>query len=133
MLILREAFYGVRRYDGMQRKLGIASNILSDRLQTLVETGILERRRYQERPDRFEYHLTHRGLDLYPVLVALMRWGDKHAPGPDGPPVVLEHAACGQETAPLLVCSACGKELVPGEVCSKSGRAHFGASAFPAA
>ena len=78
LLILRECFYGVRRFSVMQRNLGIARNILSARLQLLVRTGILEKRRYQEEPERFEYKLTPKGLDLYPAVVAIMRWGDEH-------------------------------------------------------
>src|SRR5687767_8915 len=78
MLVLREAFYRVRRFDQLQRNLGIARNILADRLQRLVAEGILERVRYQERPERFEYKLTQKGLDLYPALVTLMSWGDRY-------------------------------------------------------
>ena len=78
LLILRECFYGVKRFSVMQRNLGIARNILSSRLQLLVRTGILERRRYQEEPERFEYKLTEKGLGLYPAVVAIMRWGDEH-------------------------------------------------------
>ena len=78
LLILRECFYGVKRFSVMQRNLGIARNILSARLQLLVRTGILERRRYQEEPERFEYKLTEKGLGLYPAVVAIMRWGDEH-------------------------------------------------------
>ena len=78
LLILRECFYGVRRFSVMQRNLGIARNILSARLQLLVRTGILEKRRYQEEPERFEYKLTEKGLALYPAVVAIMRWGDEH-------------------------------------------------------
>ena len=80
-LILREAFYGVRRFSDMQRNLGIARNILSTRLQTLVSAGIFERRLYQEEPERYEYRLTPAGRDLYPSIVTLMRWGDEHLTG----------------------------------------------------
>lgn len=111
MLVLREAFFRVRRFEELQRNTGAARNILSDRLRRLVEHGILERRQYQERPPRFEYRLTERGLDLYPVLISLMQWGDKHAPGEMGPPVVLEHRPCGNVTSPALVCSECGEPL----------------------
>lgn len=111
MLVLREAFFGVRRFDEIQRNLGIARNVLSERLGRLVEHEILERRCYQERPERFEYRLTAKGLDLYAPLVALMRWGDKHMAGPEGPPVELTHLACGHRTAPTLTCSHCGEEL----------------------
>src|SRR3954453_4732996 len=79
ILIVRDAFLGVRRFDDFQRSLGIARNVLQNRLERLVEHEILERARYQERPERFEYRLTEKGLDLWPVLVSLISWGDRHA------------------------------------------------------
>jgi DNA-binding HxlR family transcriptional regulator len=106
VLILRDAFLGVRRFDRFQADLGIARNILSDRLGKLVDHGILERRQYQDRPARFEYRLTERGLDLHPVVVSLMTWGDKHA-APAGAPVTLVHE-CGAEMVPELRCPSCG-------------------------
>jgi DNA-binding HxlR family transcriptional regulator len=115
-LILRESFYGVRRFSEMQRNLGIARNILSTRLQTLVGAGILVRVRYQEDPERFEYRLSAAGKDLYPAIVTLMRWGDKHLSGELGPPVLLRHNPCGHITEPTLVCSHCREELDPHEV-----------------
>ena len=114
MLIMREAFYGVRRFSDMQRNLGIARNILSTRLQALVRAGILERRRYQEEPERFEYKLTEKGLALYPAVVAIMRWGDEHLCGGDAP-VVLRHT-CGGVADPIMVCSSCREELDPHDV-----------------
>ena len=110
-LILREAFYGVRRFSDMQRNLGIARNMLSTRLQTLVGAGVLERRLYQAEPARYEYRLTPAGRDLYPSIVTLMRWGDKHLQGELGPPVVLHHNTCGHDADPRLVCGHCGEEL----------------------
>src|SRR4051794_38710597 len=89
LVILREAFTRRRRFEDMQRDLGIARNILADRLQTLVGEGILERRAYQERPRRYEYRLTEKGRDLYPVLIALMQWGDRYTAGEAGPPLEL--------------------------------------------
>src|SRR3954468_402848 len=90
-LILRECFYGVRRFTDMQRNLGIARNILSSRLQSLVRAGILERRLYQEEPERFEYKLSPAGRDLSPAVIAIMKWGDEHLSDDAGPPVVLRH------------------------------------------
>jgi DNA-binding HxlR family transcriptional regulator len=111
LLILRECFYGVRRYSVMQRNLGIARNILSTRLRLLVQTGILERSRYQDEPERFEYRLTEKGLGLYPAVVAIMRWGDEYlCAGPA--PVVLRHS-CGHAADPVLVCAHCRDELDP--------------------
>ena len=110
MLILREAFLGVRRFDHIQRDLGIARNILSDRLGKLVGHGILERKQYQERPARFEYRLTEKGRDLYPIIVCAMRWGDKYL-APEGPPVTLLHKDCGHAFEPVLTCSHCRGEI----------------------
>jgi DNA-binding HxlR family transcriptional regulator len=114
-LILRECFYGVRRFSDMQRNLGIARNILSARLQRLVAADILERRQYQSEPERFEYRLTATGRDLYPAVITIMRWGDEHLLGEDGPPVVLRHA-CGHEADPVVVCSHCSEPLHPHHV-----------------
>jgi DNA-binding HxlR family transcriptional regulator len=113
-LILRESFYGVRRFSDIQRNLGIARNILSTRLQTLVGAGILERVLYQEEPERYEYRLSPSGKDLYPAIVTLMRWGDRHLC--EEPPVILKHNPCGHEADPLLVCSHCHEPLDPHEV-----------------
>jgi DNA-binding HxlR family transcriptional regulator len=113
-LILREAFYGVRRFSDMQRNLGIARNILSARLHTLVASGVLERRRYQEEPERHEYRLTTAGRDLYPALIAIMRWGDDHLSG-HAPPVELRHC-CGEPADPVLVCGHCHEPLHPHDV-----------------
>src|SRR6201996_1366816 len=92
-LVLREAFNGVRRFDDMQRLTGMPRQVLSQRLARLVDEGLLRRVPYQEAGQRrrYEYRRTEKGLDLSPVLVALMEWGDKHAVGPDGPQVVLRH------------------------------------------
>ena len=108
LLVLREAFLGVRRFDQLQRNTGIARNILADRLHTLVLHGILRRDRYQERPERFEYRLTERGLDLYPVLLTIMDWGSKHV---GGEAVTLTHKACGSTAMPHLACPDCGEPV----------------------
>jgi len=121
LVILREAFQGRRRFEDMQRDLGIARNILADRLSRLVDEGILERRPYQERPPRYEYRLTQKGRDLYPVLVSLMQWGDRYTAGAAGPPVLLVHKSCGHETHPQLVCSHCGKAIDPREMRAEPG------------
>ena len=121
LVILRQAFQGQRRFEDMQRGLGIARNILADRLGRLVEEGILERRPYQERPPRYEYRLTRKGRDLYPVLVALMQWGDRYTTGEAGPPVLLVHEPCGHETAPEFVCSHCGEPIDPRDVRPRAG------------
>ena len=116
MLVVREAFNGVRRFDEFQSRLGIARNVLATRLQGLVEHGILDRRLYQERPERYEYRLTEKGRDLYPVLISMMRWGDRWECPESGPPVRLVHEKCGHEADPALVCTSCGDRLVPREM-----------------
>jgi len=121
LLICRDACCrGIRRFDDFERSLGIARSVLAARLERLCESGILERRRYQTRPERFEYVPTEKGLDLFPVIAALMRWGD-HYLAPDGPPGVLEHIGCGGEITEMLTCSACGHELGARDVYTRPG------------
>jgi DNA-binding HxlR family transcriptional regulator len=119
-MILREAFMGVRRFTDMQRDLGVARNVLTDRLNFLVEAGVLERRQYQDRPVRQEYRLTAMGKGLQPALLALMHWGDTHL-APDGPPTLVEHTDCQHDTEPLLVCSHCRETLTTRNVRLKPG------------
>ena len=120
ILILRDAFLGIRRFDDFQRSLGIARNVLNTRLQRLVDAGVLERRRYQERPERFEYRLTEMGLDLFPAVVALMRFGDRHLAGDGGPPLVLEHRGCGGEVTGHGTCADCGAALTARQVAART-------------
>jgi DNA-binding HxlR family transcriptional regulator len=106
-LVLREAFNGVRRFEDMQRRTGAPRQVLSNRLSGLVEDGILRKVPYQEagqRP-RSEYRLTEKGIDLHPVMVALMTWGDKHAASPAGPAVRLTHRDCGAPVQLELTCA----------------------------
>ena len=107
-LVLREAFNGVRRFDDMQRRTGMPRQVLSQRLARLVAEGLLRKVRYQEsgQRSRDEYRLTDKGLDLYPVLVALMEWGDQYAGDADGPPVLLRHRDCGEPVRLQLTCAA---------------------------
>lgn len=119
-LILRDVFRGIRRFEELQTSLGIARNILSDRLSTLVEGGVLERRRYQEHPARYEYRLTDMGRDYYRVLLALKQWGDRWLAEDEGPPVTLIHASCGHEVTPVLACSHCGEPITARDVKSPS-------------
>jgi DNA-binding HxlR family transcriptional regulator len=111
LLILREAFADARRFDDFRQRLGIARNVLSTRLQGLVRDGVLERVPCAESPRRSEYQLTAKGRDLYPVLVSLLRWGDRWLAGEAGPPLLLMHRPCGCEANPSLRCEACGGEL----------------------
>jgi DNA-binding HxlR family transcriptional regulator len=119
MLILRETFLRERRFDRIQRNTGIARNILSDRLNKLVGAGILERRLYQERPPRYEYRLTPRGLDLWPILVSLMEWGRRHGGGDQ--PILLRHRDCGAVMTPHLACPECGEALAARDVEALAG------------
>ena len=120
-LVLREAFLGVRRFDDMQRELGIGRNVLTQRLKRLVEEGLLERVRYQEKPDRYEYHLTDKGRDFYPVLAAMITWGDRWLSGEDGPPIVLRHTTCGHDMTAKVVCSECGEPIQARDVRASLG------------
>lgn len=113
-LVLREAYFGVRRFVDFQRNLGIARNLLSGRLEQLVANRLLERHRYQERPERFEYRLTAKGLDLFDAIVALLRWGDRWLF--DQPPLVLSHAADGGAVVQQTTCAACGRRLTATDV-----------------
>ncbi len=111
ILVIREVFSGRRRFSEIQRTLGVARNVLTARLQRLVDERILERRRYSERPARYEYFLTEKGLDLWPTMIALMQWGDKHLPLPEGPPLVVVHKECGGKIDDRRICERCGKHL----------------------
>ena len=110
MLIVRDAFFGVTRFEDFQRRLGISRNILTQRLQHLTEAGVLSRIPYSEHPRRFHYRLTDKGRDLWPVLTAMRQWGDRYA-APDGPPLHMVHQACGETVDAVMVCSACGVPL----------------------
>ncbi len=112
LLVLRDCFLGVRRFDDFQRGLGLSPHLLSQRLAKLARHGILERRTYRERPRREEYRLTAKGRDLYPVIASLLRWGDRWMWGEaEERPVELVHRACGRRTTPTLACSECGEPL----------------------
>jgi DNA-binding HxlR family transcriptional regulator len=110
LLILRDVFLGIRRFEDLQRDLGVARNVLQARLERLVENGILVKRPYQERPVRCEYRLTEKGADLWPVLVALLSWGDRYTL--DGErPMVLQHRGCGGGLDDRRRCTVCGADV----------------------
>ncbi|WP_280492160.1 winged helix-turn-helix transcriptional regulator [Nocardia asiatica] len=115
-LILRDLFVGLRRFEDLRRDLGIASNVLAARLDALQEHGIVEKRAYQSNPVRYEYLLTERGRDLYPVLTMLITWGDKWLAGTEGPPAVVVHRGCGRATSGVVVCRECGEPLTADDV-----------------
>jgi len=111
MMVLREAFMRTRRFEDFQARTGAPRQILSERLKSLVDDGVLERRKYSERPDRYEYRLTEKGLDLYPVVVSLLRWGDRWMTDRKGAPVALRPRDCGHLMHPELACPECGEWL----------------------
>ena len=111
LMILRDCFLGVRRFEAFQARLGISRSIVTDRLRQLVEEGVLRRAPYQTHPPRHEYRLTAKGLDLHPVILAIGRFGDEHYAGPDGPPVIRRHKGCGCDFQPVQTCSACGEAV----------------------
>ena len=119
-LVLRDVFLGVRRFDAMQRDLGVARNVLAARLDRLVGEGILMKVPYSERPVRYEYKLTDKGIDLWPVVVELLHWGDRYA-APHGPPIVIRHKGCGGELGERRVCTRCGEPLGARDVRAEPG------------
>lgn len=119
LLVVRNLMWGQHRFEAIQSDLGIARNILSDRLVTLVQHDIVERIKYQDHPERFEYHLTDKGRELFPVIAALMAWGDKWA-APMEAPVHLVHQ-CGHAVTPTVVCDQCGQPLLLSDVRLRSG------------
>ena len=120
MLVVRDAFLGVSRFDDFQERLGISRNILNQRLRCLVEAGVLKKVPYSEHPPRYDYRLTDKGRDLWPVLTAMRQWGDKYA-APQGPPVQVVHEACGQVADAVPTCSVCGEPLGPRDVRAVEG------------
>ncbi len=120
MLVVREVFLGNRRFDEMAARLSIARNVLTTRLARLVEEGVLEKVRYQERPERFEYRLTEKGLDLWPIMVSLIQYGDRYY-ATQGPPLILRHKGCGGQVDAHRICSTCGERLTAREVTAELG------------
>lgn len=122
LLILRECFLRVRRFDQFQERLKITRHVLANRLKKLVDEGVLAKVAYQDRPERFEYRLTDKGLDLYPVMMSLVHWGDVYMAGEEGPPILHRHKGCNHVFEPVLSCSECGEpldarqvEVIPGK------------------
>ncbi|MBA3981381.1 MAG: transcriptional regulator [Alcanivorax sp.] len=111
LLVLRDCFLGVRRFDQFQQRLGVTRHVLSDRLRKLLDGGIVEKVAYQQRPLREEYRLTEKGRALYPVIVHLAQWGDKYLPHPLGAPVTRIHTHCGGVLEATLQCSHCGEAV----------------------
>src|ERR1700722_9672618 len=116
LLILRPLFRRIRLSDDFEARLGITRHILSDRLRKLVDADILTKVPYNDWPVRYEYRLTPKGLDLYPVLLSLVHWGDIHTAGKAGRPLLHQHLACGHTFDPVMTCSECGEAIDPRQV-----------------
>ncbi|HXY99807.1 MAG TPA: helix-turn-helix domain-containing protein [Stellaceae bacterium] len=108
LMILRDCFLRIRRFEEFERRLGITRHVLADRLKKLVAAGVLARVAYRQRPPRYEYRLTEKGLDLHAVLLALVHWGDLHKGDERGRPMLYQHQECGHLFDPVMTCSACG-------------------------
>lgn len=121
LMILRDAFLRVRRFEDFQKKLGISRHRLSERLKKLVAQGVLKKKEYQSNPRRYEYRLTEKGLDLYPVIMMMVRWGDKWMDDGEGAPMIYKHQGCGEYFAPEISCSECHEPLNPREVAPEFG------------
>ncbi|MGH8964415.1 MAG: winged helix-turn-helix transcriptional regulator [Actinomycetes bacterium] len=121
LLVVRNALTGMTRFEHFQQSLGIAPNVLTDRLGRLTEAGVLTQRKYQDRPERFEYVPTDKGRALWPVLAAMIAWGDAHYPLPAGAPKLLLHDECGGRIAAQLVCTSCGTAVEPNAVTAVDG------------
>jgi DNA-binding HxlR family transcriptional regulator len=116
LLIVRDALLGVTRFEEFQESLGIASNVLTNRLKLLCDEEVLQRVPDPQRPGRPKYVLTDKGRELGPALIMLMKWGDRHYPTPNGPPRLTLHAVCGGSIGPDLRCDRCGNQARPGEI-----------------
>jgi DNA-binding HxlR family transcriptional regulator len=116
LLVIRDLFLGLRRFDRLQQSLGVTRHLLVERLEKLVEEGVVERVRYQEKPTRHEYRLTEKGIELYPVLLALVQWGDRWEADAAGPPVLYRHKSCGAVAMPTLHCPECGESVTARDI-----------------
>ncbi|RIK97150.1 MAG: transcriptional regulator [Proteobacteria bacterium] len=121
LLILRDCFLRVRRFEAFQTRLGITRHLLADRLRKLVAFGVLERVAYQDSPKRYEYVLTERGLALHPVLMSIVHWGDVHMSDARGRPMLHEHKSCGHVFDPVMTCSVCGGRISARDVLTHDG------------
>jgi DNA-binding HxlR family transcriptional regulator len=124
LLILRDCFLRVRRFETFQARLGITRHVLAARLKKLVQFGVLERIAYQERPKRYDYRLTERGLDLYPIIMSIVHWGDVHMGDARGRPMLHQHRGCGHLFDPVLTCSECGEPIKARDVTVRDGPGH---------
>ena len=116
LMLLRDLFLGVRRFEDFERRLEISRSIIAERLKLLVDEGVLRREAYQDHPVRHEYRLTDKGLALHPVVMAIVHWGDAHYAGEAGPPLIHRHKGCGCDFKPVLSCSECGEAVTARDV-----------------
>ncbi len=121
LMVLRDCFLRVRRFEDFQARLGIARPVLTDRLNKLVAAEVLLREPYQRNPLRHEYRLTEKGLDLYPVILGMVHWGDRHTLDGGNRPLLHQHRACGHDFDPIVTCSSCHEEIRPREVSVRAG------------
>jgi DNA-binding HxlR family transcriptional regulator len=126
LLILRDIQLGRCRFDELVASTGVTRTVLTRRLQHLLDHGVLRRHAYQQRPERFEYHLTDKGRDLLPILAHLMWWGDRYYPSPGGPPRLLRHRGCGGPLVARYSCGRCGNPIAPADVVTEPGPGHQG-------
>jgi DNA-binding HxlR family transcriptional regulator len=123
LLVLRDCFLGIRRFDEFERRLGITRHLLAGRLKKLVEHGVLARHAYQQRPLREEYRLTEKGLDLHPLILSLVSWVDRYMADERGAPLLHVHKGCGQVMKPILVCSECAEPVTARDIRVEPGAA----------
>ena len=123
LMVLRDCFLRIRRFEDFERSLGITRHLLADRLRKLVKAGVLSKQPYSERPKRYEYRLTDKGLDLYPIMMAVVHWGDTHMAGTKGRPLLHEHITCGHTFDPVMTCSHCREEITARAVRVRPGPA----------
>ena len=116
LLILRDCFLRVRRFEEFQARLGITRPLLAGRLRKLVKDAVLAKVPYQQRPLRYEYRLTEKGIDLYPIVMSIVHWGDVHMAGKKGRPLLHRHETCGRTFDPVMICSACREVIDPRQV-----------------
>ncbi len=122
LMVLRDCFLGVRRFEGFQDRLGISRTLVAARLKHLTDEGVLTKVAYQTKPVRYEYRLTEKGLALHPLILAIVHWGDRFYAGDAGPPMLHRHKGCGCDFSPVTTCSACGEAVGARDVEARAGQ-----------